>query len=88
MEINKSLFLMFKKNATVAQQLNLTPITDGDAANVSALLEKESPEVDLETTGAAQDENGTSTLDDVIPTVQFTVDVTKMSNATENAPNV
>lgn len=38
----------------------------------------------MESKGAALDDNAMSTLDDVIPTVQFTVDVTKMSNATEN----
>lgn len=36
--------------------------------------------MDLDSKGAAVD--GMSTLDDVSPTVQITVDVTKMSNAT------
>ncbi|XP_068434485.1 zona pellucida sperm-binding protein 3-like [Clinocottus analis] len=61
-----------------------TALEDGDAATVSALLEKESPEVDLDSTDAVQDGNSTSILDDVSPT-EFTVAVTKMSNATDNA---
>ncbi|XP_034395411.1 zona pellucida sperm-binding protein 3-like isoform X2 [Cyclopterus lumpus] len=45
------------------------------------LEEKESPEVDLESKGATVAENGISTLNYASPTVQFTVDVTKMTNA-------
>jgi len=38
----------------------------------------------MDTKGGAVDED-VSTLDDVSPTVQLTVDVTEMSNATQNA---
>uniref|UniRef100_A0A8C2X4V6 Zona pellucida sperm-binding protein 3 n=1 Tax=Cyclopterus lumpus TaxID=8103 RepID=A0A8C2X4V6_CYCLU len=51
----------------------------------SALLEKESHEVDLESKGATVEESSMSTLDDASPIVEFTVNVTKMSNATQSA---
>jgi len=47
-----------------------------DGVKVSALLEKESPDVDLESKGVPLDEN-MSNLNDVSSTVEFTVDVTK-----------
>uniref|UniRef100_A0A8C2WUM0 Zona pellucida sperm-binding protein 3 n=1 Tax=Cyclopterus lumpus TaxID=8103 RepID=A0A8C2WUM0_CYCLU len=60
-------------------------LTDADAVKVSALLEKESHEVDLESKGATVEESSMSTLDDASPIVEFTVNVTKMSNATQSA---
>ncbi|KAM8844766.1 zona pellucida sperm-binding protein 3-like [Spinachia spinachia] len=57
---------------------------DKDAGKISAFLGKSSPEDDVKSKAAALDGNGAAALDDVIPTVQFTVDVTPMSNATEN----
>ncbi|XP_075942240.1 zona pellucida sperm-binding protein 3-like [Anarhichas minor] len=51
----------------------------------SALLEKISPDVGLKSEGAALDKTVTADLAGVSPTAQFTVDVTKMSNATGNA---
>uniref|UniRef100_A0A8C2X7K2 Zona pellucida sperm-binding protein 3 n=1 Tax=Cyclopterus lumpus TaxID=8103 RepID=A0A8C2X7K2_CYCLU len=49
------------------------------------LLTDESHEVDLESKGATVEESSMSTLDDASPIVEFTVDVTKMSNATQSA---
>uniref|UniRef100_A0A8C2YZV0 Zona pellucida sperm-binding protein 3 n=1 Tax=Cyclopterus lumpus TaxID=8103 RepID=A0A8C2YZV0_CYCLU len=51
---------------------------DADAVKVSALLEKESHEVDLESKGATVEESSMSTLDDASPIVEFTVNVTKI----------
>ncbi|XP_075936960.1 zona pellucida sperm-binding protein 3-like [Anarhichas minor] len=62
-----------------------TDLEDENAVEDSALLEKTSPDVSLKSEGAALDKNGTAALGDVSPTAQFTVDVSKMSNATGNA---
>ncbi|KAK9534974.1 hypothetical protein VZT92_007385 [Zoarces viviparus] len=59
--------------------------SETDLEEDSALLEKASPDVSLKSEGAALDKNITADFGDVSPTVQFTVDVTKMSNATGNA---
>ncbi|XP_068574780.1 zona pellucida sperm-binding protein 3-like [Cebidichthys violaceus] len=68
------------KNNNVKSETNLE---DENAVEDSALLEKTSPDVNLKSKGAALDKNGTEDLGDVSPTVQFTVDVTKMSNETK-----
>lgn len=58
-------------------------IIDEDAeSEVAASLERLGPEVDLKAIEAALDPNGTAALSDVIPTAQFTMDVTKLSNTT------
>ncbi|XP_075942823.1 zona pellucida sperm-binding protein 3-like [Anarhichas minor] len=53
-----------------------------DVKSETDLEEKTSPDVSLQSEGAALDNNGTAALGDVSPTAQFTLDVTKMSNAT------
>uniref|UniRef100_A0A8C2WW57 Zona pellucida sperm-binding protein 3 n=1 Tax=Cyclopterus lumpus TaxID=8103 RepID=A0A8C2WW57_CYCLU len=74
-----------KLNSKAFCKLKPPLLTDADAVKVSALLEKESHEVDLESKGATVEESSMSTLDDASPIVEFTVNVTKMSNATQSA---
>ncbi|XP_045932356.1 zona pellucida sperm-binding protein 3-like [Micropterus dolomieu] len=60
-----------------------TDLKDEDAeSEVAASLERLGPEVTLKLIEAALDPNGTAALSDVIPTAQFTMDVTKLSNTT------
>ncbi|KAM6913361.1 zona pellucida sperm-binding protein 3-like [Lycodopsis pacificus] len=53
-----------------------------DVKSETDLEGKTSPDVSLKSDGAALDRNFTADLGDVGPTAQFTVDVTKVSNAT------
>ncbi|XP_037649566.1 zona pellucida sperm-binding protein 3-like [Sebastes umbrosus] len=62
-----------------------TDLKYGDAEKVSAPLEKVSPELSLKSKAAVVlDKNSTAALDDISPTAQLTVDVTKPSNATQS----